>query len=309
MNLEYKTKLIGHNDVLKDLINLFNLNKLPNTILLSGKKGIGKSIIAFHFINYVFSKDEINKYDIENNIINLSNKSFKLVNNNTHPNFFIIDVKDEKKTIEVNQIREMINFSNKSSFNNAEKIILIDNVENLNKNSANALLKILEEPKNKTFFILIHDSQKRIIDTIKSRCIEFKIKLDHKYLSPIVDNYFNDDCFNYISDDFISNYATPSFYINFIEFCSSNNLDFKNIKIEEFLSIITSQSFNKSKKISNNEIKNFIELYFYKKLYLNKNKKVYDLISYFNKKFSDLESFNLDLESYFIEFRHKLLNE
>ena len=54
MNLEYKTKLIGHNDVLKDLLNLFNLNKLPNTILLSGKKGIGKSIIAFHFINYVF---------------------------------------------------------------------------------------------------------------------------------------------------------------------------------------------------------------------------------------------------------------
>jgi len=99
------------------------------------------------------------------------------------------------------------------------------------------------------------------------------------------------------------------FYISFIEFCSSNNLDFKNIKIEEFLSIITSQPFNKSKKISNNEIKNFIELYFYKKLYLNKNKKVYDLISYFNKKFSDLESFNLDLESYFIEFRHKLLNE
>ena len=50
----------------------------------------------------------------------------------------------------------MINYINKSSFNNIPRFILIDNIEHLNKNSTNALLKIIEEPNNNVFFILIH---------------------------------------------------------------------------------------------------------------------------------------------------------
>ena len=51
----------------------------------------------------------------------------------------------------------MINYANKSAFNNKERIILIDNAENLNLNSSNALLKITEEPNDNVFFILIFD--------------------------------------------------------------------------------------------------------------------------------------------------------
>ena len=47
----------------------------------------------------------------------------------------------------------MINYTNKSTFNNMARFILIDNVENLNKNSVNALLKIIEEPNENIFFI------------------------------------------------------------------------------------------------------------------------------------------------------------
>ena len=64
----------------------------------------------------------------------------------------------------------MIDFLNKSSFNNYKKIILIDGVENLNISSANALLKILEEPPNKTLFILITSKINLITPTIQSRC-------------------------------------------------------------------------------------------------------------------------------------------
>ena len=55
----------------------------------------------------------------------------------------------------------MLEFSNKSSFNNKNKIILIDNIEYLNISSANALLKVLEEPNEKLIFILIHNSAKK----------------------------------------------------------------------------------------------------------------------------------------------------
>ena len=55
----------------------------------------------------------------------------------------------------------MITYTNKSSFNNMPRFILIDNIENLNKNSVNALLKIIEEPNNNVFFILINNNEKK----------------------------------------------------------------------------------------------------------------------------------------------------
>ena len=69
----------------------------------------------------------------------------------------------------------MITYTNKSSFNNKERFILIDNVENLNKNSINALLKIIEEPNENVFFILINNNEKNILPTLRSRCLTFKI--------------------------------------------------------------------------------------------------------------------------------------
>ena len=84
-----------------------------------------------------------------------------MINSNTHPNFFLIDVKETKKDIDVAQIRKMIDYANKSSFNDTERFVIIDNVENLNIHAANSLLKILEEPTTNLNFILILDSQKK----------------------------------------------------------------------------------------------------------------------------------------------------
>ena len=69
----------------------------------------------------------------------------------------------------------MITYTNKSTFNNKARFILIDNIENLNKNSVNALLKIIEEPNENIFFILINNNEKNILPTLKSRCLTFKI--------------------------------------------------------------------------------------------------------------------------------------
>ena len=74
-----------------ELVKLYSNNKLPNKILLSGQKGLGKATLAYHFVNYVLSKDEELKYDLIENKINSENKSFKLLQNNSHPNFYLID--------------------------------------------------------------------------------------------------------------------------------------------------------------------------------------------------------------------------
>ena len=149
---------------------------MPNKILLSGEKGIGKSTLAYHLINLVLSKNEEHPYDFENNKINPDNKSYKLILNKSNPNFYLIDVLEEKKNIDINQIRELIINLNKSSFNNKKRFVLIDNIELLNLNSINALLKILEEPPNHVKFILATTEIQKIPPTVLSRVQRYDLK-------------------------------------------------------------------------------------------------------------------------------------
>ena len=89
MNLNPSTQknLFEHKEIFNQLYKLYKNNNLPNKILLSGEKGVGKSTLAYHLINFVLSQDEEQKYDYENNIINSENKSFKLIQNKSSPNF------------------------------------------------------------------------------------------------------------------------------------------------------------------------------------------------------------------------------
>ena len=54
--------------------------------------------------------------DLDKNEIDINNKAYKLINSYTHPNFFKISLNKEKKNIDILQVREMINFANKSTF-------------------------------------------------------------------------------------------------------------------------------------------------------------------------------------------------
>jgi DNA polymerase-3 subunit delta' len=99
MNLKpsENTKIYGMENFFNELVGLYKQKKIPNKILLSGKKGSGKSTLAYHLINYILSENEEYKYNLENFSINKDNKSYKLLQNNSHPNFYLIDLLTEKK--------------------------------------------------------------------------------------------------------------------------------------------------------------------------------------------------------------------
>ena len=117
LNPSTQTILFEHKETFNQLSELYKNKNLPNKILLSGEKGIGKSTLAYHLINFVLSEGEDNPYNYENNLINSENKSYKLIQNKSNPNFYLIDVQEDKKNIDINQIRELILNLNKSSFN------------------------------------------------------------------------------------------------------------------------------------------------------------------------------------------------
>ena len=227
---------------------------------------------------------------------------------NSHPNIFKITKKEDKKQIDISQIREMIQFQNKSSFNNNIKTILIDEIEFLNLNSCNALLKSIEEPNNNLLFILINNSSSKLNDTLKSRCIEFKFFLKLKDVKLIINNYFNDNIYDNICNDFLNCYNSPSFIIRLLQFMKKNEINYKIYSIEDFLLYIIKNKYYSNDTFIKNNLNYFIELFFYKNIKISKNI-TFKIKEYFYYKLSEIKKYNLDLESFFLEFEEKLLSE
>jgi len=310
MNLEpsENTSIYGYKYFFNEIIQLYNNRKMPNKILLSGKKGSGKSTFAYHLVNFFLSKDEELKYDLIENKINSENKSFKLLQNNSHPNFYLIDLLAEKKNIDVAQIRGMISYTNKSTFNNQDRFIMIDNVEYLNKNSINALLKIIEEPNENIYFILIANSQKNILPTLKSRCITFKIHFSFDNTVNICNQILNQNILNELNYDLINYYCTPGEIIKLIQFAEEKQINLRDHDVSSIINLIIENTYYKKNIFIKNLLINFIELFLLKR-YKNSNNKNLLLNFYqsFIQKINNTEKFNLDEESLFLEFKSKVL--
>ena len=303
-------QLFKFSNIFLDIIKLYDKQKLPNKILFSGPKGTGKATLAYHLINYVFSKREEFPYDISKFEINDLNKSYKLVLNNSHPNFHLIDVLNDKKVIEISQIRQMINYANKSAFNNRERIVLIDNAENLNLNSLNALLKIVEEPNENIIFLIIFDNSRRIPNTLKSRCLKYNLFSTFDESIDGANKIIKKNVYDLISKDLINHYSTTGHFINLINFSSFSKIDLSMISLRDFLSTLIYEKYYKKDVFIKSNIYKYIEFYLLSLMkFKTSRNKINFLYKNFVSKVYDLKKFNLDEESFFIEFKTKVLDE
>ena len=305
-------RLFGFEDYFNFFIKLYEKKELPNSILLSGPKGLGKSTFAYHIINYLLSNNEERKYSTKDFVIDETNLSYKLLSTNVHPNFFLIENNLLEKDIKIEQIRNLLKFLNKSTYTRNLKVIMIDNAENLNLNSSNALLKAIEEPQNNTFFFIIHNSASKILDTIKSRCTEFKFAFTtskkKNIFANIIKQYKNEFEINEIIENYY--FDTPG---NLVKYLLA--LDKANISITENTLKCIYHFIEKYKNEKNPETLSFLSLFiekFYNELCLNNNK---NLNSYFFnqskilKQIDEMRRFNLDEKNIFIWIKDILQNE
>ena len=305
-------RLFGFDDYFNFFIELYEKKKLPNSILLSGSKGLGKSTFTYHIINYLLSQNEEKKYSIRDFAIDKDNLSYRLLSSNIHTNFFLIENNVLEKDIKIEQARNLVKFLNKSTYARNLKIVMIDNAENLNLNSSNALLKAIEEPKDNTFFFIINNSASNILDTIKSRCSEFKFFLSISEKKTIFSNIIKQYKKDFIISTILENYYfdTPG---NLVKCVLS--LDKANISITENTIKCIFHFIEKYKNEKNPEILTFISLFvekFYQELCLNNNK---DLNRYFLnqsrilKQIDEMKKFNLNEKNTFILIKGILQNE
>ena len=284
-------------DFLKDL---YIKNKLPNVLMLSGQKGLGKSTLINHLLFYIFDK---NNYDVKN--YNFDNKSsfYNQFLSNIFSNIIYLSGSDFKN-IKIEDIRNLKSKILKTTILNKPRFIIFDDVELFNHNSLNALLKIIEEPNEKLFFILIHNNSK-ILSTLKSRCLSFKLFLSNKESLNITKKLIDGNIEDKINLDLINYYFTPGNILRLIEFFDKTDFELKNLKLKELLKLIIKEKIYKKNDNLKFIIYELIEFYLISKFILIKNNYYY----YFINQIDNIKKFNLDEESLFIEFKQRLLNE
>ena len=306
LNPVNQLSLYGHHSEFSNFIDLYKDKKLPNKILLSGEKGIGKSTLAYHIINHILSHDEEFFYDEKNYKINPDNKTFKLITNKSNPNFITIDIDNDKKSIDINQIRNLIITLNKSSFNKKPRFVLIDNIELLNINSVNALLKILEEPNDNIYFILINNN-KKILPTLKSRCLNYNIHLTSNQSFDVTNKILDENYLDLIHEHITNYYSTPGSILNLLDFANKNDFDLKEVNLKDLIKKIIIDKKYKKDQFTKNLLYSLMEIYFRKNVSV-KNIRLLKIQNYFIKKINNTKIFNLDDETLLMEFEDRVLN-
>lgn len=140
-------------------------NKISASYLFYGDKRVDLLFYALEFSKMVMTKDiedEEEKKSIEKRIENLQHSDIEVINR-------------KNENIKIDEVRELIYDAIESAYSSPKKIFILCGIENLRKESSNALLKILEEPPKDVYFILLARSL-NIISTIKSRTIKFHLE-------------------------------------------------------------------------------------------------------------------------------------
>jgi len=226
--------LIGPADHFLFLKDLISKDKLPKVILLTGKKGIGKLTLISHLMHFYFDK---HNYDEKKNQFK-KRSSFNLqFSESLFPNIFHLEG-ENFKNVKIDDIRKLKKDLQKTSLIRGKRFIILDDIEIFNINSLNGLLKIIEEPSSNDHFILINNKSQRLLETIKSRCLEIKIILDNitrkKNISTLLNIFNQDDVFNFNTTS-----ASPGNYLKFNYLFNEMRLNTEESLINNFKKILS----------------------------------------------------------------------
>ena len=307
LNPFYSLKIVSLDNHLLELIDLYKKNKFPKVLLLSGKKGLGKFTLVNHFLNWIFSEEEQKtKYDLSKKQINKNSKFYNSILNSTSQEVIFIQA-EEAKNIKIEDIRNLKNTISNTSLVNKPRFIVIDEVEFFNDNSANALLKTLEEPTINNFFILINNQQNEVLQTIASRCLNKNIFLSNTQKKEIKEYLIT----NNQIEDIICNqiFLTPGSFLRFNDLCNKykiSNDDTLNNKITLLLN-----GFRKDKdKTIIQLIYHFIDTYFINQINedVTKSDLLVSIKSNIINDINNLTKYNLNITSVLSSINSKLLN-
>jgi DNA polymerase-3 subunit delta' len=187
--------LIGHAAAEATLAEAMRSARLHHAWLLTGPEGIGKATLAFRFARRLLagpSPDGTLALDERDPV-------FRRVAAGSHADLHIVERGWNEKTkrarteIIIDDVRAIAEFLHLTPAEGGWRVVVIDGVDDVNRNGANALLKVLEEPPARAILLLVCSAAGRLLPTIRSRCRRLKLAaLDDTAMAELLARYLPD---------------------------------------------------------------------------------------------------------------------
>ena len=174
-----QTKLFGHAAAEAEVLAAFNRGRLPHALLLGGPEGIGKATFAYRIARFLLSAPKPGAASLE---IAADHPASRQTLALSHPDLVVLrriaseEGKKPPAEISVDEVRRAVSFFGSTAAMGGWRIAIVDSVDELNANGANALLKMLEEPPPHSLFLLISHAPGRLLATVRSRCRRLSLR-------------------------------------------------------------------------------------------------------------------------------------
>lgn len=175
---EHVGPLLGQDAAEHAFLDAIQDGRLHHAWLLGGQKGIGKATLAYRVARYLLARDaaaletrSITTLDAPDD-----NPAAALIMAQAHPDFVVLrrEVSADRGTVDAairkQRVSAAVSLMQSTAAYGGWRIVLIDSIDDLNRSSANALLKIIEEPPPRALFLLVSHGSRPVLPTIRSRC-------------------------------------------------------------------------------------------------------------------------------------------
>lgn len=187
------TQLQGHDEAEQTLLDAYNSDRMHHAWLITGPKGIGKATLAHRFARFVLANgkrdngpslfgDALPAIDPTSLQVERDNPVYSRIVASGHADMLVIERRVNPKTgklktvIDVDSVREVGGFLRLTPAEGGFRVVVIDAADEMNPNSANAVLKVLEEPPKNALMLLVSHNPGRLLPTIRSRCRTLKLR-------------------------------------------------------------------------------------------------------------------------------------
>jgi DNA polymerase III subunit delta' len=176
--------LIGHKRAEAEMLSAYREGRLAHAWLIAGKEGIGKATLAWAFARFVLANPDPAAKAVREAVslhVEPSHPAARLLAGLAHPDFALI--RREWKTnpkrlateIAVEDVRHGLPVFQLSAAFGGWRVAIVDAAEDLNRNSANALLKMIEEPPQRSLILIVSHRPGQVLPTIRSRCRRLRL--------------------------------------------------------------------------------------------------------------------------------------